>query len=82
MENDIKSAVKMYILDEFLPGEDPNELADTTPLITGRILDSLSTLKLVTFLEENYRIEFHAYEVKVDNLNTLNDIAHIVQSKL
>jgi acyl carrier protein len=82
MKDDIKNTVRMYILDEFLPGEDPNELTDTTPLITGRILDSLSTLKLVTFLEENYRIEFQAHEVKVDNLNTLSDIARIVQSKL
>jgi len=36
-----------YILKEFLPGEDPNELTDATPLVTGGILDSLATLKLI-----------------------------------
>ena len=42
---DIKQTVKAYILKEFLPGENPAELVDSTPLITGGILDSIATLK-------------------------------------
>jgi len=41
-------------LSAFLPGESPDELNDETPLITGGILDSISTLKLVVFLEEQF----------------------------
>lgn len=29
---DIQTTIKEFILNEFLPGEDPNELTDTTPL--------------------------------------------------
>jgi acyl carrier protein len=76
------AAVKTYILKEFLPGEDPKELADSTPLITGGILDSLATLKLVAFLEERYQIELQAHEVDVEHLNTISDIANLVRSKL
>ena len=47
MSDDIESAVKTFILTEFLPGEDPAELTMDTPLITGGILDSIATLKLV-----------------------------------
>jgi acyl carrier protein len=47
----IKEDVKEFILREFLPGESPQELTDSTPLITGGILDSLATIKLVSFLE-------------------------------
>ena len=36
MSDDIESAVKTFILTEFLPGEDPAELTMATPLITGR----------------------------------------------
>jgi len=79
--NDINSTVKTYILREFLPGEDPAQLTDSTPLITGRVLDSLGTLKLVAFLEQTYGFEFAAHEVGVDNLNTIDDIARFVQSK-
>src|SRR5690606_36276367 len=52
--DEIKAAVHAYILQEFLPGEDPAELTEQTPLITGGILDSISTLKLVTYLEEHF----------------------------
>lgn len=74
-------AVKSYILEEFLPGENPDELRDTTPLITGGILDSLATLKLVAFLEDRFKIKLEAHEVDVENLNTISDIARLIQSK-
>jgi len=45
MSDAIKNALKEFILTEFLPGEDPNELTETTPLITGGVLDSIATLK-------------------------------------
>jgi acyl carrier protein len=82
MEQEIRSAVKTYILKEFLPGEDPAELKDDTPLITGGILDSLATIKLVTFVEDRYGIAFQAHEADVEHLNTVSDIASMVLSKL
>ena len=51
---EIAKAVHGFILSEFLPGEDPAELTEGTPLITGGILDSITTLKLVVFLEERF----------------------------
>lgn len=79
---EIKDTIRGYILEEFLPGENPAELTDTTPLITGGILDSLATIKLVVFLEERYQIQIQAHETMVDYLNTVDDIAQLVQSKL
>ena len=78
----IKEVVKLYILKEFLPGENPAELTDSTPLITGGILDSLATIKLTVFLEEQFKIQIQAHETMVDYLNTISDIAQLVQSKL
>ena len=80
--DDIKKAVKTFILKEFLPGEDPAELTETTPLITGGILDSLATIKLVTFVEERYGVALQAHEADVENLNTVADIARLIASKL
>ena len=79
---EIKAAIKGYILEEFLPGENPAELTDSTPLITGGILDSLATIRLVGFLEERFQIEVQAHETMVDYLNTISDIAQLVHSKL
>jgi acyl carrier protein len=73
--------VKAFILREFLPGEDPAALTPTTPLITGGVLDSIATLKLVSFLEERYRIELEPHEVDADNLDTLESIDRLVAAK-
>ena len=78
---DVKQAIKAYILEEFLPGENPEELTDSTPLITGGILDSLATIKLVAFLEQRFQIQIQAHETMVDYLDTVSDIAQLVSSK-
>jgi acyl carrier protein len=74
-------AVKAYILKEFLPGENPDALTDATPLITGGILDSLATLKLVAFIEERYKIELQPHEVDVEHLDRIADIVALIRSK-
>jgi acyl carrier protein len=79
---EIKDTVKEYLLRECLPGEDPEQLFDSTPLVTGGILDSLATLKLVSFLEDHFRIHLQAHEANVDHLDNIALIASLVQSKL
>ncbi|NUO83040.1 acyl carrier protein [candidate division KSB1 bacterium] len=81
MTDATKATVKDYILREFLPGENPAALTDATPLISGGILDSLSTLKLVTFLEEKFGIQIEAHEADVEHLDTITNIAALVHAK-
>ena len=57
---------------------DPREQAE---LMTGGILDSLATLKLVSFLEETYSISIDPHELAAENLNSIAQIASFVQSK-
>ena len=85
MNNDkaaIEGSIKDFILAEFLPGEDPAALTDSTPLITAGILDSIATLKVVAFLEERFKISLEAHEADVDHMNTAADMARLVRSKL
>ena len=81
MSDEIASDVKSFILEQFLPGEDPSELTLSTPLITGGILDSIGTLKLVLFLEERWRVKLAAHEMSPDNLDTIAQVADLVRSK-
>jgi acyl carrier protein len=78
---EIAKVVKEYLLREFLPNEDPNELTGETPLITGGILDSISTLKLVVFLEDRFGINIEAYEAGVAHLDSVAQIAALVLQK-
>jgi acyl carrier protein len=79
--DEIKRQIREFILKEFLPGEDPNELADSTPLITGGILDSIATLKLVMFLEEKFGITLQAHETDAEYLDTVDAVTSLVQAK-
>ena len=81
MADDIQITVKEYILKEFLPGEDPAELTEVTPLISGGILDSIATLKLVSFIEERYDITLAAHEADVEHLDSINAITKLILSK-
>jgi acyl carrier protein len=78
---EIAEQIHDFILREFLRGEDPAELTERTPLITGGVLDSISTLKLVTFLEKRFGITVEAYEAGVDRLDTIHQIAELVVEK-
>ena len=83
MEGDpIKSAVKRFILEEFLPGERPDALTDETALVTEGVLNSLATLRLVSFLEKEFKIALAPHEVDTEYLNTLPSIAKLVRTKL
>jgi acyl carrier protein len=78
---DIKTTVKTFILNEYLPGEDPAALTDDTPLMTTGILNSIAVVKMVTFLENQFGITIKPHESVVENMNTLSDIVRLVMSK-
>jgi acyl carrier protein len=80
MDN-IHDVVRSFILENFLPGEDPRNLTDDTELKESGILDSLSTLKLVTFLEERFKIDLEATDLDAGNLASVLSIARLVERK-
>ena len=83
MSNDaeILETVRGYILKEFLPGVPASELTDSTPLISGGILDSLATVRLVAMLEERYKVEIEAHEASITHFNSVADIASLIREK-
>ena len=81
-EATVRETVREFILKEFLPGEDASELTDDIEMFSSGILDSIATLKLVSFLEEKFEITIEAHEADVDNLNTIASIGQLVASKL
>ena len=81
MTDTIKQDLKDFIMSEFLPGESPDDLTDSTPLISGGVLDSIATLKLVMHVEDTYGVGFEPHEVDKENLDTLSSITRLLVAK-
>jgi acyl carrier protein len=78
MTNDIREQVRGFILRTQLPGESPENLRDTTPLITSGILDSLAVLSLAEFLTQTFGVELDVYDTSVEHFDTIDRIARTV----
>lgn len=78
---DINTAIRDFILTKYLPGESPDNLRADIPLRTSGILDSLATLGLISFIEEEFDIEVEAHETDIDNFDRLGDIVAFVERK-
>lgn len=78
---EIEERVKTFILEEFLVGELPSNLTGSTPLASAGILDSLATLRLVDFLEQQFSVVIEPDDVQPANFDTIDDIVRLVRSK-
>ena len=78
---DIKTNIKDYILEEFVPDGDI-DVADDTNLLEEEVVDSLGIFTLVSFIENKFSVSIEAEEVNLDNFETLSSITKLVESKL
>jgi len=77
----IESSLKDFIVNEIGVRSDLSPIGDDTKLIESGVLDSLSVLKLVMFIEEKFGIKVGADEVVSDNFETLDAMASFVRKK-
>jgi acyl carrier protein len=77
----IKEQLRDYVVQNLLPGASLTDLKDDTPLRTSGVLDSIATLKLVSYVEERFGIEVEAHEASVQNFDTISAIAAFVEQK-
>jgi acyl carrier protein len=79
LSTNLENTLRTFILQEFLPNEDPSNLKDDTPLLSGGVLDSISVVRLVSFLEEEFEIEIQAHESAA--MESIQEMATLIRSK-
>jgi len=79
MEN--KQAIREFVVENFLFGE-ANGLKDDTSFLEEGIVDSTGILELVTYLEDEYSITVEDEELIPENLDSINNVANYLQSKM
>lgn len=77
---DYKQEIRGYVAGHFLPGG--QGLEDTTPLISGGLIDSIGMLGLISFMESRFGVEFMPREVDAHTLDNVNQIAALIDRKL
>ncbi len=81
-ETAIQDEIKQFVLENYLPGEDPAKLTTDYPLISAGIVDSAGLVVLLTFLEDLYGVVFAVEEIARESAETIQDIAASVARKI
>lgn len=73
----MKEELIEYIKKEFV--EDPDEeIEENTPLISSGLIDSLSVVSLVAFIDKKFGVKIPDEKGTVDNFETVNKIIEVV----
>ena len=78
----IERAMREFIVDNFLFGQDGADLRDEASLLEHGIIDSTGVLELVSFLEEGYQLKIDDEELIPENLDSIGNLARFVRRKL
>jgi acyl carrier protein len=80
-DDEVRQALRSFILRNFLPGEAPENLKDSTLLITSGILTSLSMLELVTFIEETFSVTIPPTDLGVARMDSIDLLVELVRRR-
>jgi acyl carrier protein len=77
--DEIKKTILDYVRKEYLEDDDAGDVSETTPLISGGIVDSFSMVSLKRFLEKKFAIQIPDAQATVDAFDTVDNIAALIQ---
>jgi len=76
--DEITQVVRDYIVREYLEEGDDRQITETTPLISGGIVDSFSMVSLKRFLERKYQVQIPDTCATPDAFDTVKNIVELV----
>jgi acyl carrier protein len=77
----VLARTRAYIAENFLYTRPDYQLADDDLLLERRIIDSMGMVELVTFLQDEFRIDIDEADITEENLGSLARIERYVRSK-
>jgi len=79
---DIKNKVRDFMLEEFNSSGFNENIGDDESLIDSQIIDSLSILQLISFMDEEFGIFPAEGELNSGEIDTINQIVNYILKKL
>ncbi len=80
MSDQVKKTIRDFIVSSWLNG-DERGLTDETDLQESGLLDSLTTLSLVAFLEQTFTIQLDPADINAESFRTLGAVTALVVAK-
>ena len=78
----IENAVRGFIAENYLLGEEPGSLPGSSSLIEAGLIDSTGVLEMIGFLEERFDIRITNDELLPENLDSIDNVVGFVTRKL
>ena len=78
-EGDIKERLKAFIQQEF--ASDNEAVADDYQLMEHGLLDSIGSLRVVSFVETEFTIRFQPHEITPEHLGSINALTRFILNK-
>ncbi len=79
--NNKKEKIKGFVVENFLFGNEEG-LQDDTSFLEEGIIDSTGILELVSFLEEEFGVTVEDEELVPENLDSIDNVAAYLESKI
>jgi acyl carrier protein len=79
---EIKSILERYILDEILITDQKKKIDPDESLISSGVIDSLSLLRIIDFVEKKFDVKVEDTEVVPENFESINVMESLIAGKL
>lgn len=78
---DYIGAIRAFIVENFLFGEDAAWLEEETSFLESGVIDSTGILEIIMFIEETFGIHVEDDEIVPENLDSLKNLAAFLARK-
>ncbi|MCH5211559.1 MAG: hypothetical protein J1G06_00950 [Oscillospiraceae bacterium] len=77
----VQETISEFIKEHFEIGDDP-DFSNDVHLFNEGFVDSFGAVEIIHFIEENFNIKITQKDITLFPMNTVNEIAEVVESKI
>jgi len=79
---ELQDNVREFIVRHVLDGSNrPGVLSDTDSLVNSGLVNSLSIVEIITFIEERFGVDVGDGEIDINDFDSVNNICDLIQRK-
>lgn len=78
----IAATIRAFLIETFQADDGSGSIGDDFPLLGAGVIDSVSMLMMINFIEESFGISFEIDEIARERFNTISAITQLVMEKV